>query len=99
MQHLDSNRLRRACTIFLVGVLWVLWQAIRWPVAALLIVLEPVVRFVLCGFALLGTLTALLLRFTVDRAQFPFWSTLAVSVSCVGLLILYYAVIRLFSRT
>jgi hypothetical protein len=39
---------------------WLLWQAIRWPVLALLIVLEPVIRVVLCGFALLGTLTAFL---------------------------------------
>jgi hypothetical protein len=99
MQHSDNNRLRGACTTLAGGILWLLWQAIRWPVLALLIVLEPVVRFVLCGFALLGTLTALMLRFTVDRTQFPFWGTLAVSVSCVGILILYYAVIRLFSRT
>ena len=98
MQHSDNNSLRGACTTLAGGILWLLWQAIRWPVLALLIVLEPVVRFVLCGFALLGTLTALMLRFTVDRPQFPFWGMLGVSLSCVALQMLYYAAIRLFSQ-
>jgi hypothetical protein len=99
VHHSDNHPLRGACTTFACGILWLLWQAIRWPVLTFLIVLEPLVRFVLCGFALLGTLTALMFRFTVDRPQFPFWGTLGLSLSCVGLLMLYYAVIRLFSGT
>ncbi|MDB6103304.1 MAG: hypothetical protein JWO52_3303 [Gammaproteobacteria bacterium] len=97
MSHFDGNRPRQIYTACACGLAWLLWQAIRWPVLALLIVLEPLIRTVLCGFALFGTLTALMIRFAADRPEFPFWGTLGVSLSCVGLLMLYYAAIRLFA--
>jgi hypothetical protein len=97
MSHFDGNRPRQECIAFGCGLMRLLWQAIRWPVLALLIVLEPLIRTVLCGFALLGTLTALMIRFAADRPQFPFWGTLGVSLSCVGLLMVYYAAIRLLA--
>jgi hypothetical protein len=98
MLHDEENRpqdILLACASVLV---WLLWQAIRWPVLAMLIVLEPLIRIALGGFALVGTLTALMIRFAVDRPRFPFWGTLCVSLGCVGLLMLYYAAIRLLAK-
>src|SRR5215472_14219121 len=86
-----------ALRVFLLGLVWLLWQTMRWPLFALLVVLEPIARVGLSVFALLGTLCALLMRFAVHRAQFPFWGMLSVSLGCVGLLALYYAGIRVLS--
>jgi hypothetical protein len=47
MRHFDSSRFWGSCRTIASAILWFIWQAIRWPVLALLIVLEPVVRFVL----------------------------------------------------
>ena len=83
---------------FACALLWLLWQAVRWPLLAALMVLEPVVRVLLCALALAGTLTALLIRFAVNRPQFPFWGTLGASLACMLLLVLWHAAIRIFSE-
>jgi hypothetical protein len=93
-----SDKVRHSGENHLRGILWLLWQLIRWPVLMLLIVLEPLIRTALCGFALLGTLTAVLIRLAAARPDFPFWGTLGLSVSSVGFLMLYYATIRALSR-
>ena len=89
----SSGRVRA----FLVSVAWLAWQAIRWPLFALLVVLEPIVRVCLSTFALLGTLCALLMPLVTRRPHFPFWGMLGTSLSCVGVLALYYATIRWLS--
>ena len=81
----------------LAGLLWLAWQAIRVPVLALLMILEPIVSTLLVAAALLGTLTALFWKLASDRPDFPFFGTLALSVGCFLLLTLYHAVIRLLS--
>lgn len=81
----------------LAGVLWLMWQAIRVPVLALLMILEPIVSTVLVAAALLGTLTAIFWKLASNRPDFPFFGTLALSVGCFLLLTLYHAVIRLLS--
>jgi hypothetical protein len=73
------------------------WAALRLPILALLVILEPVVRMVLAGFALLMTLTALFFACVRPLPAFPFWGMLAVAIGSVGLLALYYALVRLFS--
>jgi len=75
----------------------IVWTALRLPVLALLVILEPVVRFALAGFALLMTLTALFFACLRPLSAFPFWGMLAAAVGAVGLLAAYYAVVRLFS--
>jgi hypothetical protein len=81
----------------LAGLLWLIWQAIRVPVLALLMILEPIVSTVLVAAALLGTLTALFWRLASDRSDFPFVGVLALSVGCFLLLTLYHGAIRLLS--
>jgi len=92
-----SGSERHPAAALLAGLTALLWQIVRFPVLALLIILEPVVRFVLCSCALIGTLGAFFIRLALHRSEFPFWGTLALSIGCVAMLALYYAAMRLFS--
>ncbi len=82
---------------FLAGLIWLTWQAIRVPILALLMILEPIVSTLLVAAALLGMLTAFVWKLASDRPDFPFFGTLALSVGCFLLLILYHEVIRMLS--
>lgn len=73
------------------------WNVVRLPIVATLAVLEPVVRTILAGIALLGILTALFSEFVVRAPNFPFWPMIGVSVGSALLLMVYYAVMRVFS--
>ena len=81
----------------LAGLLWLAWQAIRVPVLALLMILEPIVSTLLVAAALLGTLTALFWKLASSRSDAPFLGALALSVGCFLLLTLYHGAIRLLS--
>ena len=75
-----------------------LWIAARLPLVTLLVILEPVVRVLLAGFALLFVLVALALEFTAPAAlHVPFWGMLAMGIGCAWLLALYYLVLRVLS--
>lgn len=88
----------RAITLgVLAGLLWLIWQAVRLPVLAFLMILEPIVSTLLAAAALLGTLTAFFWKLASHRADFPFFGVLALSVGCFFLLALYHAAIRLLS--
>lgn len=80
----------------LLGGLSLLWQVLRIPALALLSILEPLVRIVLSGGALLLVLTALFYR-ALGMPRFPFWTVLALGVGSALLLALYYALLRLLS--
>jgi len=80
------------------GALWLIWQAVRLPVFAFLVILEPIIRFVLTAVALLGILMSFFFKFAGASPRFPLWGMLGLSVSCGLLLMLYYAAIRLLSR-
>ena len=82
---------------FLAALFWLAWQAIRLPILALLVTLEPIMDFVLSTLALLIALTALFWKVADPRPGFPFWTILAASLACVLLLSLYHALIRLLS--
>lgn len=73
------------------------WNVIRLPIIATLTVVEPVVRTALAGIALLGIATALFSEFVVRAPNFPFWPMIGVSVGSALLLMLYYALMRVFS--
>ena len=82
---------------FLAAIFWLAWQAIRLPILALLVVIEPIVNFALSALALLVALTAFFWKLADPRPGFPFWTTLAAALVCVLLLALYHALIRLLS--
>jgi hypothetical protein len=73
------------------------WQAARVSALALLITLEPVVRFVLSTVALLLLLTALFFR-ALGTPHFPFWGMLSFAIGCTLLLMAYYGVMRIMSN-
>lgn len=80
------------------SVLWVLWQVVRLPVLAVLLVLEPFVSLVLTAFGFLGLVIALILKFSGELPHFPFWLMMTLSVGAILLLMAYHALIGLFSR-
>jgi hypothetical protein len=79
-----------------VPALRALGACMRFPVLALLVILEPIVGFALGALALLLVLSALFLK-TVSSRPIPFAAMLASGVGCVALLTLYRAIIRLLS--
>ena len=78
-------------------MLRLLWHAVRLPILAVLIVLEPIVSAVLLLASLLGILSTFLFEFASAVEDFPFWTMLALSVGMALALFAYYGLIRLFS--
>ena len=72
----------------------ILWHGIRLPALLFLVLLEPLVTFVLWGFALLGVLMTLFYR-AIGMPHFPFWTMLAVSLLFALVSVLYQGLIRL----
>ena len=80
------------------AVLYALSAAIRLPVLTLLVILEPLVRVLLAGLALLLVLVAILLELTAPPGlHVPFWGMLATGIGCAWTLALYYWLLRLLS--
>jgi hypothetical protein len=80
----------------LAGTVRVLWNAIRLPIAATLLALEPVVEFV-CGAGLvLGILASVLFEMSAVGPRFPFAKVLGISLSFGVILFLYYGLLSLF---
>lgn len=76
-------------------LLKVLLHMIRWPLAAMLAIAEPIIRVVLSGLALLTAVVAVFFEFFTVVPNFPFLGMIGASISCVLLLSGYYAVLRL----
>ena len=70
------------------------WTLIRMPILALLLILEPVARVLLAGFALLMALSAFFWLAVLGLAVFPFWRMLALAIGAWLLLALYHALTR-----
>jgi hypothetical protein len=80
------------------AVLRVSWKLVSFPLLALLIILEPVVRFLLAGLALLLVLTAFFWKLAAPPpVHAPFLALLAAAVGCIALLTLYQWLLRLLS--
>jgi hypothetical protein len=95
--HLDEDS-RAILLGVLAGVLWVIWQAIRSTVLALLLILEPVVGLTLSALALLLTLTAFFWKLASNRPDFPFFLVLGSGLGCFFALVLYRGLIQLLAR-
>lgn len=74
------------------------WSAVRLPLLGILVLLEPVVRF-LCSLVLvLGVITSVLYEISAAGPRFPFLWMLALSIAFGVVLFLYYGLIALLSR-
>ena len=80
------------------GVLWTLWQVVRLPVLAVLLVLEPFVSLILTAVGFLGIVVAVILKFSGDLPHFPFWEMVGFSVGALLLLMTYHVLIGILSR-
>lgn len=97
LPYYDRHELPRGRTLAW-SMLWILWQVVRLPVLAALLVLEPFASLILTAFGFLGIVVALILKFSGDLPHFPFWMMMAFSVSAILLLMVYHALIGIFSR-
>ena len=82
----------------LCGVLLLVWSIIRIPILIVLAFLEPFVRFVLTGIAVLSVAAGLVYKGYSVPPPIPFWVTLCVSLGCVMLIPAYHFILRLLSR-
>lgn len=87
----------RGSSTYWVNIGRLIWQPIRLPALAFLVILEPIASFILGALALLGILMSLFFKL-IGAPHFPFWTMLMISVSFVGLLAIYEALIKLFSK-
>jgi hypothetical protein len=71
---------------------------VRLPLQVLLIVLEPVVRWILSLALVLGVLAAVVFEVSAIGAQFDFLHLFVGSLSFGVALLLYYALLALVSR-
>ena len=74
----------------------VLWNAVRLPIAAVLLALEPIVGFI-CGAGLvLGVLASILFEISAVGPRFPFVKAIGISLSFGAVLFLYYGLLSIF---
>jgi len=83
---------------YVAAAIRVVWNALRLPIAAVLLALEPVVEFV-CGAGLvLGVLACILFEISSVGPRFPFVKELCISLSFGVLLFLYYGLVSIFVK-
>lgn len=82
----------------LCGALLIIWGVIRIPTLVVLSFLEPFVRLLLIGIAILSLLTGLLYKGSSAAPPIPFWVMACVSLGCVMLVPVYHGVLRLLSK-
>lgn len=82
----------------LCSAVLLVWNIIRIPILIVLAFLEPFVRFVLTGVAVLSVVAGLVYKGSGVPPPIPFWVTLCVSLGCVMLIPAYHFILRLLSR-
>lgn len=82
----------------LCGVLLLIWCTVRVPMLIVLAFLEPFVRLLLSGVAVLSLFAGLVYKGSSVPPPIPFWVTVCVSVGCLMLVSIYHAVLRFLSR-
>lgn len=81
------------------AILPFLWCLVRVPILVVLAFLEPFVRLLLVGIAILSLLTGLVYEGGSSMAPpIPFWVMACVSLGCLMLIPAYHFLLRLFSR-
>ena len=94
----DDRYERRAGHRLVWSVLRILWQIVRLPALAVLLVLEPFVSFVLTAAGFLGIVVAVILEFSGDLPHFPFGEMMAFSIGALLLLMAYHVLIDILAR-
>jgi hypothetical protein len=77
------------------SALRVLWNIVRAPILAALLLCEPIVQFICAAAMVLGVFGAIILQVSAIGAHFPLVGMLAFTVGFGVALILYYGLIAL----
>jgi hypothetical protein len=81
---------------YVAAAVRVLWNAVRLPIVAALLALEPLVGLI-CGAGLvLGVLACILFEISSVGPRFPLVKALSISLSFGVILFLYYGLLSLF---
>jgi hypothetical protein len=80
------------------AALLLIWCVVRVPIVVVLAFLEPFVRLMLSGIAVLSVLAGLVYKGSNVPPPIPFWVTLCVSVGCLLLVPIYHGLLRLLTR-
>lgn len=75
-----------------------IWCIVRVPIFIVLAFLEPIVRLLLIGIAVLSLVSGLAYLGSSVAPAVPFWVMVCVSLSCVTLLSAYQYLLRLLSK-
>ncbi len=94
LERFPESRALGTIGSFLQNVLVIALQTARLLIVAVLMLLEPVLGFVLCGLALVGVIVSVILKFSGSAPNFPFWSALAMSAGLYFAFLLYGVVVR-----
>ena len=89
---------RRASGSVLAFVLYAAWQTVRVAICALLVLIEPLLRFTLVPLAYLSFVITLIFGFLIGSPNFPRWGVLAFSVGLMLVYWLFLGLMGLFMR-
>jgi hypothetical protein len=73
------------------------WKIVRLPIYCAFAVVEPFLRVGMTMIAVLGIISAGVLRFSGSAPDFPFWDALVFFSCCGGYPILHRALLRLLA--
>jgi len=93
-QRFSESRIAGVVGSFLLKAMAIGWQIARLLIVALLMLVEPILGFVLCGLAVIGVIVSVILKFSGAAPKFPFWSAIAISVGLYLAFLVYGVVVR-----
>ncbi len=93
-QGFRESRLAGTIGSILLNAMAIAWQMARLLIVALLMLVEPILGFVLCGLAVVGVIVSVILKFSGAAPKFPFWSAIAISVGLYLAFLVYGVVVR-----
>lgn len=84
--------------VLLRATLLIFWCIVRVPLLIVLGFLEPLIRLLLSGIAVLSVLTGLVYQGSSVTPPIPFWVMLCISVGCLLLVAAYHGLLQWLSR-
>jgi hypothetical protein len=81
----------------LKSTLRMLWKTVRLPLLGILLLIEPIIKYVFGSAMVLGVLASIAFEISAVGPRFPFLAMLALSLSFGLALFLYYGLVSLLS--
>ncbi len=93
-QGFRESRLAGTIGSIVLNTMAIAWQIARLLIVALLILVEPILGFVLCGLSVVGVIVSVILKFSGAAPKFPFWSAITMSVGLYIAFLVYGIAVR-----